>query len=466
MKQFFKGSVYKKYNDEIWGKVICSRTKSQIKKNILLSYKEYVTTFSGKLKMKFMYKRSSFLKNALPFKLKYRKFRSAYYTKQFNTRALSRLENRTLPQFSLITTVRQRKFGRLHRRIAIQRNFYLRLLKRTQPLLSKRYMNNLIKTFFLTRLGIKNTKSIKRWSTKMWFLKRHRKRNGAFIKIKKFDKRIKSTKSERKASTKVWLRRNRSFGIKSKLKSILGSSIKNVLMALPLIKFPKKISSINTKRPSFYSNIPQLIAKREFLASNALQFHMRKIFRVKRRRVFFYAVHIVAPRKKLEVHSLFAQRAAYYRKISLFYGFENPAKFKSLAFKSGSMSKFGSYSYLLFLEARLETILLRCNFLPSIYFIKKFIKGGKVFINNKTIRSPIHVVRLSEIVSIDRSYHNYIYNYLLNSLTKGYVLLNTPSFIEIDYHMLVIMLIRNPTYRTLTAPASFKLYTTSPAIHR
>jgi ribosomal protein S4 len=111
------------------------------------------------------------------------------------------------------------------------------------------------------------------------------------------------------------------------------------------------------------------------------------------------------------------------------------------------------------LEGRLETILLRLNFFPSIYFIKRFIASGNVFVNNKLITYPAYFLEYNEIVSIDKRYFKLVYYFLKSKLKSKKVFLNVPSFIEADYKLLVAMLIRSPKISDLTRPVSFNLYT-------
>jgi ribosomal protein S4 len=141
------------------------------------------------------------------------------------------------------------------------------------------------------------------------------------------------------------------------------------------------------------------------------------------------------------------------------------------------------------LEGRLETFLLRVNFLPTIYFIKRFILYGNVFVNNKIEKHSHYQLRFNEIVTVDRKYFNFVYYFLKSSLKPEpcglalqkklkffkrsipvkkqsklilqpkRILLNYPDFMEVDYKLLVAMLIRNPHYSSLTLPVSFNLYT-------
>ena len=111
------------------------------------------------------------------------------------------------------------------------------------------------------------------------------------------------------------------------------------------------------------------------------------------------------------------------------------------------------------LEGRLENILLRLNYFPSVYFIKRFISSGNVFVNNKLVSYPSYFVTYNEIVSIEKRYFKLVYYFLKSKLKSKKIFLNVPGFIEADYKLLVAMLISSPTVKDLTRPVSFNLYT-------
>ena len=121
----------------------------------------------------------------------------------------------------------------------------------------------------------------------------------------------------------------------------------------------------------------------------------------------------------------------------------------------------GENEFFLFslLERRLESFVLRSNLINSIYFIKKFIENGNVMINNIMVTNPLRVLQLGEIVSINKKYSKLIYFSLKSRLLKRKVILNFPDFIELDYKLLVGMVIRPPSFASLTKPVSFDLYT-------
>jgi ribosomal protein S4 len=196
-----------------------------------------------------------------------------------------------------------------------------------------------------------------------------------------------------------------------------------------------------------------------FLRVNNLQFVIKKKLNLRKQKTFFYSVHIAAPKKKTKKWSLFALKNIYYKKISLFFGFRKVVDFFKVYNLVANVAGSNSFAVFLMLEGRLENFLMRLNLFPSIYFIKKFIQYGNVFVNNKVINYSSYNLNFNEVVSFNKKYYKALYFFIKSQLKKRKIIINLPTFIEADYKLLVAMLIRNPNQFSLTKPLSFNLYT-------
>lgn len=375
MNKFYKQKFYKKYKDEIWGKII-SKKFSYNRKLILLSYKERVLKNRLRIKTKFKYFRRGFLKH-----LKYTWF------------------------------------------------FFKSAKKRLKLFFFWKKVN-----FFKARESLFRPRV------------RYRKKRKVIFRVSKF-------KPLRKFS--VLFFKNLNFLSSSKKYRRLNKSVINLYNFIP----PTFFKALSVKHQAFYY-------VKSFFRANNLQFVLKKKLNLKRQKVFFYSVHVAAPRKKKKKRSLFGLKNIYYKKISLFFGFKNVSSFLKLYELGGSIWGKNKPTVLSLLETRLEVFLLRLNLFPSIYFVKRFISHGNVFVNNKTITYPSYFLCLNQIVSFNRKYYKYLYAWLKSSLKFKRAYLNYPSFAEVDYKLLVAMLIRYPDFKSLTKPMSFDLYTKFPTFHR
>lgn len=223
----------------------------------------------------------------------------------------------------------------------------------------------------------------------------------------------------------------------------------NIYNRVKLFQFP---TIFINKRLTFYKS-------KVFLRTNNLQFVIKKKLNLRKQKVFFYSVHVAAPKKKTKKWSLFALKNIYYKKISLFFGFRKVADFFKIYSSARRLSKANLFAVFLMLEGRLDNFLMRLNLFPSIYFIKKFIEHGNVFVNNKVINYSAYNLNFNEIVSFNKRYYKKLYFFIKSQLKRRKVIINLPPFIEADYKLLVAMLIRNPNELSLTKPVSFNLYT-------
>lgn len=196
-----------------------------------------------------------------------------------------------------------------------------------------------------------------------------------------------------------------------------------------------------------------------FLRVNNLRFMIKKKLNLRRQKFFFYSVHIASPRKKLKKWSLYGLKNIYNKKISVFYGFRKSSDFLKAYFSALKSWGRNESSLFLALEGRLENVLFRLNYFPSVYFIKRFILSGNVFVNNRQIVFPSYYLRPGEIISINKQFHRFVYASLKSRLRSRKVLLNFPTFLETDYLIFVSMIVRKPTLSDLTLPVSFNLYT-------
>lgn len=208
---------------------------------------------------------------------------------------------------------------------------------------------------------------------------------------------------------------------------------------------------------SFYKNV-YLFGKFRYL--------VRKKLQLQRRKEFFYCVHIAAPKKKKTKPSLFGLKNIYYKKISLFFGFFNVNKLVNLYDKIKKVRVDAQRTFFLLLEGRLEIFLLRTNIFPSLYFIKRFILNGNVFVNNIKNYYGDYIVKPGQLVLLNKKFFKFFYSNFKLFLLKKFIFLNFPKYMEFDYKLFCGMLIRKPYYSELTRPVSFDLYTSFLSFHR
>ena len=278
-------------------------------------------------------------------------------------------------------------------------------------------------------------------------------------------------------SNKNFIRKRIAFFRKEKIAGLLKFSLsytnsqilyKNLKKVYLLQNFSNvRVQPVPFRFPIISANKRLVFYKASFfLRVNNLQFIIKKKLNLRKQKVFFYSVHIASPKKKTKKWSLFALKNIYYKKVSLFFGFRKVANFFKIYDLAGRLGNANSFAVFLMLEGRLENFLMRLNLFPSMYFIKKFIEHGNVFVNNKVVNYPSYNLNFNEVVSFNKKYYKRLYFFLKSQLRRRKVIINLPPFIEADYKLLVAMLIRNPNELSLTKPLSFNLYTKFPSVNK
>ena len=144
-------------------------------------------------------------------------------------------------------------------------------------------------------------------------------------------------------------------------------------------------------------------------------------------------------------------------KLRSFYGYIGARKFKRLFTNFGIHSNILGRSFAYFLEGRLDVILYRANFFDSIYSARQYINHKKVFINGQVVDRPSYKVFLNDIITVQNPEAFYIR--LKNKLEKNEILVNYPPYLEVNYKLGAIMLIKIPVNSEVPYPFFMNLNT-------
>jgi len=95
------------------------------------------------------------------------------------------------------------------------------------------------------------------------------------------------------------------------------------------------------------------------------------------------------------------------------------------------------------LERRLDVLLFRLGFVPTIYAAKQLISHKKVKVNNFSNASFSSLLKKGDILSFNFETHSYIQNSLHNRFKNREIFLNNSSQIEINFRLLKIIILTN-----------------------
>lgn len=129
-------------------------------------------------------------------------------------------------------------------------------------------------------------------------------------------------------------------------------------------------------------------------------------------------------------------------KLRRFYGSLGKRKFKRIFKQNSINTNVVNRSFSYFLESRLDVILYRATFFKSIFAARQHINHKKVYVNGLLVTKPGFLVFINDIITVSDS--KKIYTDLKLNLTTGDLLTNCPSYLEVNYKLSSVILVKMP----------------------
>lgn len=147
---------------------------------------------------------------------------------------------------------------------------------------------------------------------------------------------------------------------------------------------------------------------------------------------------------KLEKH--FKNKLDERRKLKFLFGFYRTSLLKKILKVELAKKKKLRYSlqeleFCSILERRLDVLLYRLGFVPTIYAAKQLISHKKVKVNNFANSSFSRLLKKGDVISFDLSTHIVIQNHLFSRLENLDFNLNNSSQIEVNFKTLKLIIL-------------------------
>ncbi len=137
-------------------------------------------------------------------------------------------------------------------------------------------------------------------------------------------------------------------------------------------------------------------------------------------------------------------------KLRRFYGNIGRKKFKRSLNNLGITPNVTNRSFGYFLESRLDVVLYRSNFFPSIYSARQFINHRKVYVNGFLVDKPGFRLNIDDLINLKNS--SKLYVQLKDRLQDDKVIGNHPNYIHVNYQLGIIKLLRLPANSEIPFP--------------
>ncbi len=137
-------------------------------------------------------------------------------------------------------------------------------------------------------------------------------------------------------------------------------------------------------------------------------------------------------------------------KLRRFYGSLGKRKFKRLFRQASIHSNALGHSFAYLLESRLDVIMYRSNFFNSIFAARQFINHKGIYINGNCVTKPSFKLYINDIIILAEIYK--FYKNFIQNLINDKILTNYPCYLEINYKLGLISLVKMPMNREVPFP--------------
>lgn len=105
-----------------------------------------------------------------------------------------------------------------------------------------------------------------------------------------------------------------------------------------------------------------------------------------------------------------------------------------------------------FLELRLDTIVYRSNFAPSIFFAKQVVSHGKVLVNGKKVNIKSYKCNVGDVISFTKDFTENAIALVSISQSSRQI----PDYISVNSQDFQIQVLRNPVFDEIPFPSKIR----------
>ena len=204
------------------------------------------------------------------------------------------------------------------------------------------------------------------------------------------------------------------------------------------------LSSKNSKLLAYLYKSFQANSQKRALAKRKIYKSTRKRFKKKYKQKFLYEIY--TKEKEFQKKKRRFRSKEYFTlfKLRVFYGNLKATSFRPLLNTKARNQNIWAGSTPFLLESRLDILLYRTNLFKSIFFVKQFIRHKGVLVNGLCLNQTNAQVNIGDIVSIPFNLYHEFYNFFFKRLQSNKVLTNYPGYVEMNYKIGSLTLLRLP----------------------
>lgn len=140
------------------------------------------------------------------------------------------------------------------------------------------------------------------------------------------------------------------------------------------------------------------------------------------------------------------------QKLKGYYGNISEKKFRDYYKKAASRFGDTGQNLIEFLEARLDAVVYRAKFVPTVFAARQLVNHGHILVNGKRVNISSYHVRVGDVVSFrERSGEMAVILEAIGSAER-----EVPDYIEVDYDKMQTKLLRYPSFEEVPYPVQME----------
>jgi small subunit ribosomal protein S4 len=140
----------------------------------------------------------------------------------------------------------------------------------------------------------------------------------------------------------------------------------------------------------------------------------------------------------------YSKKLLQMKKLAFFYGLQSIKNHRSSTLRASNFLD-KKKSLLLNLETRLDVILVRLNFCPSLFTARQLIAHKKICINFHIVNLPGLCLRAGDLVSVTRPFMKTMKMNIMDNFKFNQFLHQSPNHLEANYKTQQAILLYEPT---------------------
>ena len=140
------------------------------------------------------------------------------------------------------------------------------------------------------------------------------------------------------------------------------------------------------------------------------------------------------------------------QKLRGYYGNISERQFKNIYYEAIRRTGDTSEHLVGLLESRLDAIVYRANFVPTVFAARQFINHGHVLVNGKRVNIPSYRAKPGDVVSVKEASRN-LELVLIASQTKER---DVPDYIDADHGKMSATFVRRPAFADVPYPVQME----------